>query len=155
MVDPFFHEMDQPAQGAVSTVSHRQTSSPHCTPRNRGKPPGVQQKAESSEHKGLAQKRKGSSDQSPLLGSSLSKTFKCQRFSSANSPGTSLGTRKLNQTPKERVSQITPASSGLRTRRFVMWMLFTRHRFRHLEVSLKQSYRRRDLLRLPAAESIV
>lgn len=103
-VDPFFHEMDQPAQGAISTVSHRQSSSPHCTPRSRGKPAGVQQKAESSEHKGLGQKRKGSSDQSPLLSSSLSKTFKCQRFSSASSPGTGLGTRKLNQTPKERVS---------------------------------------------------
>lgn len=93
------HNVGEKAMGAIK----RQSSSPHRAPRNGGKPAGVQQKAERCERKTLALKRK-STGESPLISSSLSKTVKCQRFPSAGSPGTSLGARKLNQNPKERVS---------------------------------------------------
>lgn len=97
--EAFHHEVDEKAVGAIKI----QSSSPHRTPRNGGKPAGVQQKAERCKRKTLGQKRKGTGE-SPLISSSLSKTVKCQRFPSAGSPGTSLGARKLNQNPKERVS---------------------------------------------------
>lgn len=95
----FRPETDAKAAGAIK----RRSSSPHHIPRNGRKPVGVQQKAERCERKALAPKRKGTSEP-PLIGSSLSKTVKCQRFPSAGSSGPSLGQRKLNQKPKERVS---------------------------------------------------
>lgn len=95
----FHHETDEKTVGAIK----RQSSSTHHTPRNGRKPAGAPQKAERCERKTLATKRKGTGE-SPLISSSLSKTVKCQRLPSAGSPGTSLGQRKLNQNPKERVS---------------------------------------------------
>lgn len=92
----FHHETNEKAVGAIK----RQSSSAHHTPRNGRKPAGVQQKAERCERKTLAPKRKGTGE-SALISSSLSK---CQRFPPAGSSGTSLGPRKLNQNPKERVS---------------------------------------------------
>lgn len=95
--EAFVLQTDKKAAGDLKrSFSHR-------TPRNGGKPAGVQQRAERCEHKTLAQKRK-SSGESSLISSSLSKTVKCQQFPSAGSPGTSLGARKLTQNPKERVS---------------------------------------------------
>lgn len=91
----FRYETEKDA-GAIK----RQSSSPHHHTSRNGRRP-ARQKAEPCEHKTLAPKRKG---EPQLISSSLSKTVKCQRFPSAGSSGTSLGARKLNQNPKERVS---------------------------------------------------
>ncbi|XP_031142739.1 ataxin-7-like protein 2b isoform X1 [Sander lucioperca] len=83
--DPPLNEKGQPhvpsSQGPVNgTCSYGKKPCPplHRPPRSRGRPPGIQQKVVGYEHKGLAQKRKGSNE-SPPLGSSLSRTPKCQR----------------------------------------------------------------------------
>ncbi|XP_070767211.1 ataxin-7-like protein 2b [Enoplosus armatus] len=86
--DPPLHEKGQPhvpsSQGPVNgTFSHGKKPCPplHRSPRSRGRSPGMQQKVAGYDHRGLAQKRKGSNE-SPPLSSSLSRTSKCQRLSS-------------------------------------------------------------------------
>lgn len=86
--DPPLHEKGQPhvpsSQGPVNgTFSHGKKPCPplHRSPRGRGRAPGIQQKVVGYDHRGLAQKRKGSNE-SPPLSSSLSRTSKCQRLSS-------------------------------------------------------------------------
>lgn len=97
-MDPLLHEKGQPdvpsSQGPVSTFSHGKKPCPplHRSPRCRGRP--IQQKVLGYEHKGLAQKRKGSNE-SPPLSSSLSRTFKCQRFSSSFAPATLPGRERV------------------------------------------------------------
>ncbi|XP_044065556.1 ataxin-7-like protein 2b isoform X2 [Siniperca chuatsi] len=86
--DPPLHEKGQPhvpsSQGPINgTFSHGKKPCPplHRSPRSRGRPPGIQHKVAGYDHRGLAQKRKGSNE-SPPLSSSLSRTSKCQRLSS-------------------------------------------------------------------------
>lgn len=86
--DPPLHEMGQPhvpsSQGPVNgTFSHGKKPCPplHHSPRGRGRAPGIQQKVVGYDHRGLAQKRKGSNE-SPPLSSPLSRSSKCQRLSS-------------------------------------------------------------------------
>ncbi|KAL7398892.1 hypothetical protein ABVT39_016693 [Epinephelus coioides] len=62
--DPPLNEKGQPhvpsSQGPINgSFSHR-------SPRNRGKPPGIQQKVASYHHRGFPQKRKGSNESLPL-----------------------------------------------------------------------------------------
>lgn len=80
--------VDIPSQGKKPCPPLQRSS------RGRGKPPGIQQEVVGYDHKGLAQKRKGS-NKAPPLGSSLSKTLKCQRFSSSFTPATSPGGERL------------------------------------------------------------
>ncbi|XP_034733892.1 ataxin-7-like protein 2b isoform X1 [Etheostoma cragini] len=82
--DPPLNEKGQPhvpsSQGQVNgTCSYSKKPCPplHRPTRSRGRPPGIKQKVAGYEQKGLAQKRKGSNE-SPPLGSSLSRTSKCQ-----------------------------------------------------------------------------
>lgn len=94
------HDKGQPnvpsSRGPVNTLSQGKKPCPplHRSSRSRGKPPGIQQEVVGYDHKGLAQKRKGS-NKSPPLSSSLSRTFKCQRFSSSFTPGTSPGGERV------------------------------------------------------------
>ncbi|XP_068453944.1 ataxin-7-like protein 2b isoform X2 [Clinocottus analis] len=89
--DPL-NEKDQPHvpsnQGTVNgTFSHKKKPCPSLnnSPRSRGKPPGIQQKVVGYDHRGPAQKRKGSNESQPLS-SSLSRT-KCQRLPSPSQRG--------------------------------------------------------------------
>lgn len=94
------HDKGQPnvpsSQGPVNIVSQGKKPCPplHRSSRSRGKPPGIQQEVIGYDHKGLAQKRKGSK-KSPPLSSSLSRNFKCQRFSSSFTPATSPGGERV------------------------------------------------------------
>ncbi|XP_023283206.1 ataxin-7-like protein 2 [Seriola lalandi dorsalis] len=73
----------QPSERHLSGLEKRSPlpATTHCSPRSRGKPPGIQQKVVGYDHKGRGQKRKGSSEQPPLS-SSVSRTSKCKRLSS-------------------------------------------------------------------------
>lgn len=84
------------SQGPVNILSQGKKPCPplHRSSRSRGKPPGIQQEVMGCDHRGLAQKRKGS-NKSPPLSSSLSRTFKCQRFSSSFTPTTSPGGERV------------------------------------------------------------
>lgn len=86
--DPPLNEKGQPhipsSQGPVNgAFSHGKKPCPPLprSPRSRGKPPGIQQKVAGYDHRGVAQKRKGSNESAPLS-SSLSRSSKCQRLSS-------------------------------------------------------------------------
>ncbi|KAI3357383.1 hypothetical protein L3Q82_015809 [Scortum barcoo] len=86
--DPPLHEKGQPrvpsSQGQVNgTFSHIKKPCPPLPrpPRSRSKAPAIQEKVASYNHRGLAQKRKGSNESQPLS-SAVSRTSKCQRLSS-------------------------------------------------------------------------
>ncbi|KAM9855217.1 ataxin-7-like protein 2b [Aulostomus maculatus] len=72
----------QPSERHLSSLEKRPgLPAPHCSPRCKTKPPGLQQKLVGYDQRALEQKRKGSSD-SQALSSSLSRTSKCPRLSS-------------------------------------------------------------------------
>ncbi|XP_075951331.1 ataxin-7-like protein 2b isoform X2 [Anarhichas minor] len=102
--DPLLNEKGQPHvpsnPGTVNgTFSHKKKPCPplHPSPRSRKRPPGIQEKVVGYNHRGPAQKRKGSNEPQPLS-SSLSRT-KCQRLSSPSQRGERMeritGTRML------------------------------------------------------------
>ncbi|XP_054465557.1 ataxin-7-like protein 2b isoform X2 [Anoplopoma fimbria] len=102
--DPLLSEKGQPNippnQGTVNgTFSHKKKPCPplHHSPRGRVRPPGIQQKVLGYDHRGPAQKRKGSNESQPLS-SPLSRT-KCQHLSSPSRRGEGMermtGTRML------------------------------------------------------------
>lgn len=101
VMHPVLHEKGQPhvpsSQGPVNgTFSHGKKPCPprHPTPHSRGGPLRIQQKVVGCNHKRLAQKRKGSNE-SPPLSSLLSRTFKCQHFSSSFAPASSSERKKV------------------------------------------------------------
>ncbi|KAK5863463.1 hypothetical protein PBY51_000492 [Eleginops maclovinus] len=86
--DPPLNEKGQPhvpsSQGAVNdTFSNVKKPCPSLqrSPRSKARAPGIQQQGVPFNHRGLAEKRKGSNESTPLS-SSLSRTSKCQRLSS-------------------------------------------------------------------------
>ncbi|XP_068589239.1 ataxin-7-like protein 2b isoform X1 [Cebidichthys violaceus] len=102
--DPLLNEKSQPHvpsnQGMVNgTLSHKNKPFPplNPSPRSSRRPPGIQEKVVGYDHRGPAQKRKGSNESQPLS-SSLPRT-KCQRLSSPSQRGERMeritGTRML------------------------------------------------------------
>ncbi|XP_071332106.1 ataxin-7-like protein 2b isoform X1 [Trachinotus anak] len=75
----------QPSERHMSGLEKRSplpaTTMQQCSPRNRRRSPGIDQKVVGYDHKGRGQKRKVSNE-SPPLSSSVSRTSKCKRLSS-------------------------------------------------------------------------